>query len=110
MLEGWEATISYGVPQFGPGDHPKGNARPVGRALIGELGRDELLVTGFFCRVSFRPAGALAGKAWQYLCVEEGQYENGVFKPIRIWNGDQTDWGLNFASAPQVLRVTLYTR
>ena len=29
------------------------------------------------------------------------------FHPIRFWNGDQTDWGLNFSSAPQVLRVTL---
>lgn len=22
------------------------------------------------------------------------------------WNGDQTDWGLNFSSAPQILRAT----
>jgi hypothetical protein len=31
------------------------------------------------------------------------------FKALRIWNGDQTDWGLNFASAPQVLRVRVGT-
>jgi hypothetical protein len=28
---------------------------------------------------------------------------------FHVWNGDQTDWGLNFTAAPQVLRVTLGT-
>ncbi len=45
----------------------------------------------------------------EFLRVEEGTYTNGSFKPIRIWNGDQTDWGLNFASAPQPLRISLAT-
>jgi len=44
------------------------------------------------------------------LAVEEGKYENGVFQPQRILNGDQTDWGLIFATTPTVLRVSLYTR
>ena len=26
-----------------------------------------------------------------------------------FWNGDETDWGLNFGSAPVVLRVSLAT-
>jgi hypothetical protein len=42
--------------------------------------------------------------------VEEGRYENGVFKSSRILNGDQTDWGLIFGANPTVLRVTLYLR
>jgi len=37
--------------------------------------------------------------------VEEGYYEHGKWKFVRLWNGDQTDWGLNFTSVPQVLRV-----
>jgi hypothetical protein len=41
--------------------------------------------------------------------VEEGSYENGSFKFRRILNGDQTDYGLNFSSAPQVLRVSVAT-
>jgi beta-galactosidase GanA len=41
--------------------------------------------------------------------VEEGVYENGNWKFTRIWNGDQTDWGLNFKSNPHVLRVKLGT-
>ena len=28
---------------------------------------------------------------------------------LRIWNGDQTDYGLNFTTEPQVLRVKLMT-
>jgi Domain of unknown function (DUF5597) len=30
---------------------------------------------------------------------------NGKWQFLRVWNGDQTDWGLNFTSVPQVLRV-----
>jgi hypothetical protein len=39
--------------------------------------------------------------------VEEGTYEGGTFVPVRIWNGDQTDWGLNFGSTPVAVRVRL---
>jgi hypothetical protein len=46
-----------------------------------------------------------SGKQRQFMRVAEGSYQNGVFKPIRIWNGDQTDYGLNFTSEPQVLHV-----
>jgi hypothetical protein len=41
--------------------------------------------------------------------VEEGAYENDTFQFQRIWNGDETDWGLNFTSEPVVLRVSLAT-
>ncbi len=98
----WKAVVSYGVPQFGFGDHPKGNAKPTGRAMVAQLGENEFLVAGYFCRVDFRPSDASSGKQREYARVEEG-------KGLRLWNGDQTDWGLNFSSAPQVLRVTLGT-
>ena len=103
----WKVTVSYGLGQFGPGENPPGNPEPTGRALIAQLGVDEFLVAGFFCRVDFHMADATSGKQRQFLRVEEGTYEDGKFKPVRIWNGDQTDWGLNFTSAPQVLRVSL---
>jgi hypothetical protein len=41
--------------------------------------------------------------------VEEGVYENGTFRFQRIWNGDQTDWGLNFGAEPLVLRLSVGT-
>jgi beta-galactosidase GanA len=105
----WTAVVSYGVPQFGPGDDPKGNPEPVGRALVAQLTDNQFLVAGFFCRVDFRVSDAASGKQREFLRVEEGDYQGGVFKPTRIWNGDQTDWGINFSSSPQVLRVTLGT-
>jgi beta-galactosidase GanA len=105
----WKGNISYGVSQFGPGDHPAGNPEPIGGALIAQLGENQFLVTGFFCRIDFRVADAASGKQRQFLRVEEGTYQGGKFRATRIWNGDQTDWGLNFSSAPQVLHVTLAT-
>ena len=111
-LGAWKAIVSYGLPQFGFGDKPPGNPEPVGRALIVQLGDGEFLVTGFHCRVDFQiglGAAAPSAKQRQYLRVEEGSYDKGKFKTVRIWNGDQTDWGLNFTSAPQILRVTLGT-
>ncbi len=105
----WTATVSYGLHAFGPGDHPSGNPEPIGRAFVVQLGPDEFLIGGFFCRVDFAASDRQPGKHRQYIRVEEGTYQNGEFAPIRIWNGDQTDWGLNFSSAPQLLHVTLST-
>ncbi|HTQ54042.1 MAG TPA: DUF5597 domain-containing protein [Bryobacteraceae bacterium] len=103
----WQALVSYGVPPFGFGRNPKGNPQPEGRVLIGQLDENQFLVAGLFCRVDFKARDA--AKQREFVRVEEGSYQGGAFKPIRIWNGDQTDWGLNFSSAPQVLRVTLGT-
>jgi beta-galactosidase GanA len=108
-LGGWKVNVRYGVPQFGFGDKPPGNPEPVGRALVAQIGDDQFLVAGFHCRVDFQTSGAAAPRQRAYLRVEEGSYENGKFKPLRLWNGDQTDWGLNFTSTPQVLRVTVGT-
>ena len=105
----WKVDVRYGVPQFGFGNNPPGNPEPIGRALIAQLGDNQFLVAGFHCRVDFLTSGTASAKQREYLRVEEGAYENGKFKPLRIWNGDQTDWGLNFTSAPQVVRVSVGT-
>jgi hypothetical protein len=62
-------------------------------------------VAGFSSRVDFRPTGT--DQRRQFIRVEEGTYENGAFKFIRVLNGDETDYGLNFRSEPVVLRVLL---
>ena len=105
----WQAIVTFGPPTGGYGNNPKGNPEPVGRMLIATLGENEFLVTGYLARVDFKVAEAASGAQREFLRVEEGGYEGGVFKPTRIWNGDETDWGLNFGSAPQVLRVQLGT-
>lgn len=105
----WEATVEYGRPQFGRNNSPPGNPEPVGRALVAQLGDNKFLVTGLFCRLDFKLSNSASTKQRQFMRVEEGSFQNGNFKAIRIWNGDQTDWGLNFGSLPQVLRVSLGT-
>ena len=122
----WDAVVSYGG---GRGVVATGNAEPVGRALVAQLSDNQFLVTGLHCRVDFRPAGtaqqqktreivvgtgqtpsALIDGNWrhrQFLRVEEGAYENGIFQSQRILNGDQTDWGLDFGADSEVLRVSL---
>lgn len=100
----WDAEVTYGAVRNGPA---KGNPEPIGRALVAQLSDHEFLVTGLYARVDFRPTRPNQHR--QFLRVEEGTYENGEFKFMRILNGDQTDWGLNFSAEPEVLRVSLAT-
>jgi hypothetical protein len=92
--------------------------------LVAQTGTNQFLVTGAFCRVDFQ---AKSGGQREFLRVEEivngslptkkstsGLSSRGHNTPvapefIRIWNGDETDWGLNFSSAPQVVHVSLGT-
>ena len=75
--------------------------------MVAQLGSNEFLVTGVHARVDFLTT--LPGKQRQFVRVEEGKYKDGVWQFERIWNGDQTDYGLNFTSISQVLRVTVAT-
>jgi hypothetical protein len=100
----WKAEVSYGAVRNNPA---RGNPSPIGRALVAQLGENQFLVTGISSRVDFHPRAA--EKQRQFLRVEEGSYENGVFKMVRIWNGDETDWGINFRSEPVILRVSVAT-
>jgi len=104
----WKATVSFGYPQFDGGPRPPGTKDYNGRALIGQLGPDEFLVTGIDARVNFEPASKEAGHM-QILRAEEGKYENGNWKFLRLWNGDETDFGLNFTHLGRVVRVKLGT-
>jgi hypothetical protein len=105
----WQGRVTFGRPGFGPSRLPRPNPVPIGRALVVQLGPDEFLVTGYFGTVDFAPADAAPGRQREFVRVEEGAYAGGVFIPTRIWNGDETDWGLRFGAAPQVVRVRLGT-
>jgi beta-galactosidase GanA len=103
----WQATVSYGYPQY-DGRRPPGTSDAHGVALVGQLGPDELLVTGVDASVSFHLPGRLPGMRMQILSAEEGFYKDGVWNPVRLWNGDETDRGLQFhADDPVVVRVRL---
>jgi hypothetical protein len=124
----WNAVVSYGTFRWGSA---AANPLPKGRALVAQLADNQFLVAGYSCRVDFCPAGTeqqrksqhivegtgqtpsarIDGK-WQhrqFLRVEQGIYENGVFKLSRTQNGDATDFGLVFGEEPMVLRVSLAT-
>jgi hypothetical protein len=103
----WQATVSYGYPQY-DGRRPPGNKEADGVALVAQLGPDEFLVTGGDASVIFHLPGRLPGMRMQILFAEEGTYENGTWKPVRLWNGDETDRGLQFhAQDPVVIRIRL---
>jgi hypothetical protein len=103
----WNATINFGAGGRGGGRGaaPAANPNPTGRVLVAQLGDNKFLVAGYHGRVDFRPAEA--NKRRQFLRVDEGTYENGVFKFLRILNGDETDNGLNLREEPIALRVSV---
>ena len=110
----WTATLSYGEWQFGSIDQPwmgkaekqPGREVPDGGALIAQLSPNEFLITGYRARVSF---GSVKGERFLMARVEEGHFEDGQWVFDRLWNGDQTDYGLNLTTTPQVLKVKLAT-
>jgi hypothetical protein len=107
-LGAWQAIVQFGAAG---GRTTQANTRPIGKAMVVQLGENEFILIGTLCRFTFRPVGANAGKAWQYLKVEEGTYEKGTFKLLRIRNGDETDWGgPRIGAVPAVLHVTLVAR
>lgn len=98
-LGDWEAIIKF--------EQKTGN----GRAMIVSLDKDEFLLISRDCRFNVQGKGKNAGKAWQYLKVEEGEYKNGSFHADRVLNGDETDWGgPKVGNDPKMLHITLVAR
>lgn len=106
-----DAVIAFGYPQR-DGELPPGTPDLQGRAMVAQLGPLEFLVTGFDASVDFRlttPADdQTAVEQLEILQADEGQYRDGVWVTSRIWNGDQTDRGLNFRGKnDEVVRIRL---
>ena len=107
-LGSWQATVSFGTSAR---QTVQANTRPIGKAMAVVLGENDFLLIGSLCHITFKPVGINAGRAWQYLKVEEGKYEKGNFKLLRIRNGDETDWGgPSWGAMPVVLHTTLIVR
>lgn len=105
----WNMVVTYGVPQFWFQGEPPGNPEPIGRALVVQLGPDEFLVAGAHARINITAADPAVAARQIYDHVDEGTYVDGKWVFRRRWNGDQTDYGLNFSGVPQLLRVKLAT-
>lgn len=104
----WQAAVRFGFPQH-DGRRAPGTEDHHGRALVAQLGPDEFLVTGVDASVAFHVPGRLPGLRMQVLRAEEGGYENGTWHMTRLWNGDQTDRGLNFPHSGAVVRIRVGT-
>ncbi len=107
-----DAEVSFGFPQR-DGEQPPGTKDVSGRALIAQLGPQEFLVTGVDASISFKLSNgyvAAHNAQLEILSAEEGKYVNGVWQMTRIWNGDQTDRGLNFKGAgpSPVIRIRVH--
>jgi len=111
-MGGWTITATYGEWQFGhrtdswiKSDPPSWAGEPVGGAVVAQIAANEFLLAGDHVRIDLKPAaGAPSGS--MVLRVEEGRLVDGRFAVERVWNGDQTDYGLNFVDQPVLLRVT----
>lgn len=105
----WDAIVDYGT--FGY-DHltaqPSGTAKHMGRALVAQTGPNEFIATGIDSTIQFQLRAGNSGHE-QILSVEEGQFEHGVWVRKRIWNGDQTDYGMQFHHQPIVLKIKMGT-
>jgi hypothetical protein len=108
----WSALVSF-PPAYNP-PMPAMFLSPsaklmMGRVLIAPLGPDEFLVTGIDARVQFLLTPPAHGLQTQLLSVAQGHYEGTAWKSERLWNGDQTDYGLNFRARGAILHVRLGT-
>jgi hypothetical protein len=104
----WQATVAFGFPQP-DGRRAPGTKDAHGAALVAQLGPNEFLVTGVDASIVFHLPGKLPWIRSQIVAAEQGTWENGVWTPIRLWNGDETDRGLCFygKGKPSVVRVKM---
>jgi beta-galactosidase GanA len=112
----WTATVRYDQWEFGrsewtwlPQEPSPLLHRTSGGAMIAELSEDEYLVFAQNARIEFALRDAAAANGVIFDRVEEGHFTAGEWVMDRVWNGDQTDYGLNFTARPRLLRVTLAT-
>jgi hypothetical protein len=108
-LGNWQVIIYFGGD--GRANAAPIHSKPMGKLMIVELEENKFLLVGTDCHITFKPTGKNFGHLYQYGKVEEGNYEKGKFKLLRIQNGDETDWGgPGFGSKPSALLTTLIVR
>lgn len=112
-LGGWQITASWGEWQFGmkewtflKTDPAPWGAEKIGGVAVAQLSDNEFLVVGDHVRVTFAPVEGSAPNGLM-LRTEEGSFVDGKWQATRVWNGDQTDYGLNLIDRPQILKITM---
>ncbi|MDF0541391.1 DUF5597 domain-containing protein [Sphingobium sp. H39-3-25] len=108
----WTITASFGQWQFGQrewfpkADLPEWAGNPTGGMVVAQLSANEFLFTGDHVRVGFAAKDGSA-PGGMIVKVEEGHFDKGVWVMDRVWNGDQTDYGLNLIDQPVWIKVTM---
>ncbi|MDD4654228.1 MAG: DUF5597 domain-containing protein [Bacteroidales bacterium] len=115
-LGDWKADIIFGharrgVSQLAFQQNAK-SQQAKGKAMIVKFDEGDYLAIRTNCRFTFKPHGRNEDKAWHYLRVEEGSYnDDGEWKMRRVLNSDQTDWsGPYIGTYPSMLRIRVYAR
>jgi beta-galactosidase GanA len=107
-FEQWEFGEQAWLPK--DMDPPPAKGKPTGGLAVIQLGADEFLVVGSDVRARFDLADPAPGENSAMLRVEEGTFDDqGRWSMSRVWNGDQTDYGLNITSQPRLLKVKMGT-
>jgi len=106
----WSAQVSF-PPSYTESADTSGlsptASLQMGRILVAQLGPDEFLVAGIDARVNFRRTPPGGKGQTEFLRVQEGSYNGPTWQARRLWNGDETDAGLNFKSPGNIVHVTL---
>lgn len=111
----WKLTAQFEQWQMGEREwswisqdpHPS-KGQPIGGVVVAQIDHDEFIVAGTSARLRFALAHPGPGEQSQLLRVEQGSFDkdgNWVFH--HVWNGDKTDYGVNFTPRPVMLRVRL---
>jgi len=115
VLGAWKVTTQFDLWQFGEREWTWIKSEPaptvgkaVGGAVVAQLGPDEFLIAGSNVRVRLALDKPATGESALFARVEEGRFDvHGKWLFRRVWNGDQTDYGLNFVDTPTLLRVQM---
>ncbi|MGX0586010.1 DUF5597 domain-containing protein [Sphingomonas sanguinis] len=112
VLGDWRIRAEFGQWQFGEkswtwlkSEPAPWKAEPVGGMAVVQLSRDEFLMVGDHVRARFDPA--TPDPKAMIVRVEQGHFTDGRWVMDRIWNGDQTDYGINIVDRPVVLKVVM---
>lgn len=97
QLEKYDLAVAYA---------PRMTAKPLGAGMIYELAENRFLIVGMMSTLTFRAKAGENVKV-NFLRLEEGEIENGEWKPGRILNGDE-QMSLKLGDMPGCLYVELY--
>lgn len=111
----WKVTAQYEQWEFGEPEwlskdaepHPL-KGKPTGGLAVIQLSENEFLLVGSDVRARFGLANPSPGESSSMLRVEEGTFDpQGRWVMSRVFNGDQTDYGINITSQPRLFKVRL---